>query len=88
MDGLMIDDKLWLDRRMGDALGEDYIAWAVDLLVAGRDTPFLRILAGLNPTHKRGEIEEYFLRTCKKLGLELVELRSEGTPRENGAGNN
>ena len=74
MDGLMIDDKLWLDRWMGDALGEDYIAWAVDLLVAGRDTPALRILAGLNPTHERGEIEEYFLRTCKELGLEPVEL--------------
>ncbi len=43
----MITDKLLLDRWMGDAPGEDYIAWAVDLLVAGRDTPSLRILAGL-----------------------------------------
>jgi hypothetical protein len=67
-------DKLLLDRWMGDLWPEDYIAWAVDLLVAGRDTPSLRILAGLNPTHERGDIEGYFLRSCKELGLELLEL--------------
>ena len=73
-------DKLLLDRWMGDAPGEDYIAWAVDLLVAGRDTPSLRILAGLNPVHERGDIEGYFLRTCKELGLELLE--SSDNPRD------
>ena len=73
-------DKLLLDRWMGDAPGEDYIAWAVDLLVAGRDTPSLRILAGLNPIHERGDIEGYFLRTCKELGLELLE--SSDNPRD------
>jgi len=65
-------DKLLLDRWIGDAQAEDYIAWAVDLLVAGRDTPSLRILAGLNATHERSDIEEYFLRTCRELGLELL----------------
>ena len=69
-----------LDRWMGDVLGEDYIAWAVDLLVAGRDTPSLRILAGLNTTHERGDIEGYFLRTCKELGLEPLEV--SGNPRD------
>ena len=48
-------DKLLLDRWIGDAQAEDYIAWAVDLLVAGRDTPSLRILAGLNPTYYKCE---------------------------------
>ncbi len=58
-------DKLLLDRWMGDAPGEDYIAWAVDLLVAGRDTPSLRILAGLNPIHEQYEIDEYFFALVK-----------------------
>ena len=67
-------DKLLLDRWMGDAQGEDYIDWAVDLLVAGRDTPSLRVLAGLNATHERSDIEEYFLRTCRELGLQPLEV--------------
>ncbi len=66
-------DKLLLDGWMGDVRGEDYVAWAVDLLVAGRDTPSLRILAGLNPTHEQ-DIERYFLRTCRELGLEPLEV--------------
>ncbi len=67
-------DKLLLDRWMGFARGEDYIAWAVDLLVAGQDSPSLRTLAGLNPTHERNDIEGYFLRSCEELGLGPVEF--------------
>jgi hypothetical protein len=74
-------DKLRLDRWFAHhdlnrrtPPPKDYISWAVDLLVAGRDTPSLRILAGLNATLDRGDIEEYFIRTCKELGLESLEL--------------
>ena len=73
-------DKLLLDRWMGDARPEDYIAWAVDLLVAGQDTPSLGTLAGLNPTHERDDIEKYFLRSYKELGLEPLELSD--SPRD------
>jgi hypothetical protein len=73
-------DKLLLDSWMGDAQGKDYIDWAVDLLMAGRDTPSLRILAGLNASHERGDIEEYFLRTCRELGLEPLQVSAN--PRD------
>ena len=73
-------DKLLLDRWMGYALPEDYVAWAVELLVAGRDTPSLRVLAGLNPTLERGDIEVYFLRSCKE--LKLRPLESSDSPRD------
>jgi hypothetical protein len=73
-------DKLLLDRWMGDAPGEDYVAWAVELLVTGRDTPSLRVLAGLIPSLERDDIEVYFLHCCKELGLELLE--SSDSPRD------
>lgn len=73
-------DKLLLDRYMGNALAEDYVAWAVELLVAGRDTPSLRVLAGLDPALERTDIEVYFLRCCKELKLRPVEPSEN--PRE------
>ena len=73
-------DKLLLDRWMGYALPEDYVAWAVELLVAGRDTPSLRVLAGLNPNLERDDIEVYFLRSCKE--LKLRPLESSDSPRD------
>ncbi len=78
---MLMIDKLRLDRWFAHHGAnrrtpppEDYVSWAVDLLGAGRDTPSLRILAGLNPTHERGDIEGYFLRSCKELGLGPLEL--------------
>jgi hypothetical protein len=55
----MITDKLLLDRWMGNALPEDYVAWAVEQLVDDRDTPSLRVLAGffLKPPLDRDDIE-------------------------------
>ena len=73
-------DKLLLDRWMGYALPEDYVAWAVELLVAGRDTPSLRVLAGLIPNLERDDIEVYFLRSCKE--LKLRPLESSDSPRD------
>ena len=73
-------DKLLLYRWMGNALPEDYVAWAVEQLVDGRDTPSLRVLAGLIPTLERDDIEAYFLRTCKE--LELRPLESSDSPRD------
>jgi len=80
-------DKLMLDRwffhndlNQWTPPPEDYISSAVDLLVAGKDTPSLRILAGLNPIQEQYEIDEYFIRTCEELGLESLAL--SGNPRD------
>jgi len=43
-------DKLLLDRWIGDAQAEEYIAWAVDLLVGGRDTPTTEKMCGRSPS--------------------------------------
>jgi len=58
-----------LNRSIGSAVPDQYVAWAVQLLSDGSDAPSLRILAGLNPNLETEEIEEYFLRTCRELGI-------------------
>ena len=70
---MTINDKLsnLLARRWAsDALGEDYVKWALDALEAGWDTPSLRILAGLNLTSPLADIEPYFLSVLKELSIE------------------
>ena len=44
------------------------VAWAVDLLGQGRDTPSLRILAGLPRGSYEVEVTEYFAATLSELG--------------------
>lgn len=59
-----------LRRVLGYAQPEEYVEWAVDLLCADTDGANLRILAGLNARIDRADVEEYFLLTCKDLGLQ------------------
>lgn len=68
----METDKLFLDRYLEIARSEDYVAWAVELLVERRDTPSLWILAGELPA-ERADIEVYFLSTCKELNLKPLQ---------------
>ena len=77
----MNTDQLFLDRALDLAADEDYVAWAVARLVAGDDTPDLRVLAGLNPRFDRQEIGKYFLRACQELSIELPDL-SSNRPRD------
>ena len=58
---------------LGEATPEDHIAWAVRRLGEGFDTPSLRVLAGLDPTHERWEIEPYFLKSLEEADLEAAE---------------
>lgn len=58
-----------LNRSIGSAFPDQYVAWAVQLLCDGADTPSLRILAGLNPKLETEEVEEYFLKTCRELNI-------------------
>ena len=77
----MNTNQLLLDRALDLAADEDYVAWAVSRLVAGDDTPALRVLAGLNPSFDRQEIGKYFLRACQQLSIELPDL-SSNRPRD------
>jgi hypothetical protein len=49
----------------------DYIDWAGEMLVQGRDSYSLRILAGLPPSTSTSEAEDYFLRSARELGLSV-----------------
>lgn len=63
-------------RALGYAQPEEYIEWAVDLLCADTDGANLRILAGLNARIDRADVEEYFLLTCKDLGLQPISVNA------------
>jgi hypothetical protein len=71
---------LLLRRVLGRARPEDYVDWAVHQLCRDVDSLSLRILAGLNVHFDRDEIESYFRRTCRDLGLTDVEAKP--APRE------
>ncbi|MDU8946770.1 hypothetical protein [Ovoidimarina sediminis] len=64
-----LTDKLLLNRWFKTAMGEDYVEWAVQLLLRGEDSPSLRVLAGLNPNLERYEVEPNFLETCDELNI-------------------
>ncbi|HET9929269.1 MAG TPA: hypothetical protein VFQ35_01220 [Polyangiaceae bacterium] len=60
---------LFLRRSLGEAVADDYVAWALERLTAGADTPSLRILAGLNTRLESDDVEPYFRKTCDELAL-------------------
>lgn len=59
---------IYRSRVAGLGWTESLIAWAVERLVAGQDTPSLRILAGLPESSLRPEVEEYFSAALVELG--------------------
>jgi hypothetical protein len=58
----------------GAVKAESLVAWATDQLVAGRDSPNLRILAGLSGSDSR-EAEEYLGKALADLGIRLPDQR-------------
>jgi len=54
---------------LGRAQTGDYIDWAVDAMVAGFDSPNLRMLAGLDRFVSPFEAEEHFKRARRELNL-------------------
>ena len=54
----------------------DYVDWAGEMLVQGHDTYSLRILAGLGPLTNSYEVEDYFLRSAKELGLNIPDAET------------
>jgi hypothetical protein len=65
----MKTDSLLLNRAFGTSSREQYVEWAVDQMVAGVDTPSLRILAGLNPQVDLDEVEEFFQKAASEMGI-------------------
>ncbi len=66
----MKTDTLLLNRALGMGSREQCVEWAVDQMVAGADTPSLRILAGLNPQVDLDEVEEFFQKTAQEMGIQ------------------
>jgi hypothetical protein len=66
----MKTDTLLLNRAIGTGSREQCVAWAVDQMVAGADTPSLRILAGLNPQVDLDEVEEFFQKAAREMGIQ------------------
>jgi hypothetical protein len=62
-------ELLLISRALRRARAEHYVEWAVQQLCEGRDSPSLRILAGLSTRFERDDIEPYFLRTCDELQI-------------------
>ena len=60
-------------RALGQVFADDYIDWAIAMLMEDYDSPNLRILAGLDRRSSFFEVEAYFLRSIKELGIEEVE---------------
>ncbi|EEF61436.1 hypothetical protein [Pedosphaera parvula] len=56
-------------RTMNRIDARDYVEWAVERLVQGKDGYHLRILAGLDPMGSIFEAEEHFGQVLRELGI-------------------
>jgi hypothetical protein len=65
--------KLLAKRFRGALTAGDYVDWALSELLAGVDTPNLRILAGLSKPPYWPEVDFYFQKTLADLGWSLPE---------------
>lgn len=73
----MNTDSLMLNRSIGSAFPDQYVAWAVQLLCDGSDTRSLRILAGLDPRLDTDEIEAYFFKACQEMKIDCAPRAKE-----------
>ncbi|MBW4694030.1 MAG: hypothetical protein KME27_19975 [Lyngbya sp. HA4199-MV5] len=63
-------------RALHQVFADDYIDWAIELLVQGYDSPNLRILAGLDRRSSVFDIETYFIHAIKELEIEEPEPKA------------
>lgn len=71
--------RLLTSYAIGDAAAKDVIDWATILLIDGRDSPHLRLLAGYTESQAEADSEEFrtdFRKTLAELGLELPPERT------------
>ena len=67
--------KILAERYLGTATHEDYVDWAVACLESDLDTKNIRILASLRNAASPSEVEDYFNRCLKDLGLTMPDHR-------------
>lgn len=60
-------------------LGVDAREWAIEQLVAGRDSRYLRQLAGTTDADHYAEVEDLFDRTLRELGIDALDPNSAVT---------
>jgi hypothetical protein len=62
-------DQMLALRRLGVAVDERFVEWAIDMLTQGHDSPGLRILAGETVPFCPSEMESLVDRTLRELEL-------------------
>lgn len=68
----MLDDSLiaiFARRALGEIQAQEIVEWAVQELVAGRDTPTLCVLAGMSPPFYHSEVDEQFSKALAELRI-------------------
>jgi len=68
--------RLYARRALDTALREEYVAWAIEMLEAGRNSRNLRMLAGLGPPLSSSEVEDHFQKAIRELEIDPPEARS------------
>ena len=68
-------NKILAERYLGTATHEDYVDWAVACLESNLDTKNIRILASLRNASSPSEVEDYFNRCLKDVGLTMPARR-------------
>ena len=56
-------------RALGELQSQEIVDWAVQELVAGRDTPELCVLAGMSPPFYYSEVGEQFFKALAELSI-------------------
>lgn len=69
-------NKILAERYLGTATHEDFVDWAVACLEEDLDTKNIRILASLRNASSPSEVEDYFNRCLKDLGLTMPDRRA------------
>lgn len=65
----LITEEVVALRGLGRSIDERWVGWAVDMLVAGHDTPSLRLLAGATAPFNQFEMAALVDRTLEELGV-------------------
>jgi hypothetical protein len=65
-------------RQFGSSSGSRIVDWAVDALVAGWDSPSLRVLAGLEKPPNEFEVDRYVTQVAQELRIDIPNRRGLG----------
>lgn len=69
-----IEILIW--KHFGESVNENWIQWAVDMMMAGFDTEHLVELAGINKPYNQFELAELTDKVFDELGLDFSDQQS------------